>query len=388
MPVINRIADFADDMAAWRRHLHSIPELDFDLHETAALVIDRLREIGVDEIHPGIARTGIVALIRGRGPGPTIGLRADMDALPLSEATGLPYASRRDGRMHACGHDGHTATLLGAARYLAETRNFAGRVALIFQPSEEMNGGARVMVEEGILERFDIARVFALHNVPGVPLGRVETTPGPIMASSDEFAISVFGRGGHAAYPDQCVDPVAPALQIGQALQSLVSRRADPLARLVVSVTIIEAGTARNIIPESARLGGTVRALDETLRRATAAELERLAEGIAAAHGARAEVEYSFGYPVTRNDPEETAFAAAVAREVVGEEAVDATRQAEMGAEDFAYMLEHRPGAYIFLGAGPGAQLHHPTYDYNDAVSPIGASWFARLVERAQPATG
>jgi hippurate hydrolase len=385
MPVINRIAAYADELAGWRRHLHQIPELDFDLFETAAFVTDRLREIGVDEIHGNIAKTGIVALIRGGAPGPVIGLRADMDALPIVEATGLPHASRNPGRMHACGHDGHTVTLLGAARYLSETRNFAGTVALIFQPSEEMNGGAEVMVREGIMDRFAIDRVFALHNVPGPPLGAVATTPGPIMASSDEFRIAIRGRGGHAAYPHECIDPIAPALQIGQALQTLVSRRADPLARLVVSLTTLEAGTARNVVPEIARLGGTVRALDETLRQATATELRRLAETIAAAHGCTAEVEHHFGYPVTVNDPESTAFAARVAAEIVGPEHVEADRPAEMGAEDFAYMLQSRPGAYIFLGTGPGAGLHHPAYDYNDAATPIGASWFARLVETAQP---
>jgi amidohydrolase len=388
MPVPAEIAALEAEMTAWRRHLHAIPELDFDLHQTAGFVADRLRDFGVDALHTGIAKTGIVALVHGRAPGPVIGLRADMDALPIAEATGLPYASRHPGVMHACGHDGHTAILLGAAAYLARTRAFAGTAALIFQPSEEMSGGARHMIEEGIFERFAIASVFGLHNAPGTAFGRFETTQGPLMASADEFAITVRGRGGHAAFPHECIDPVAPALAIGQALQSLTTRRADPLARLVVALTRIEAGTATNIVPETARLAGTVRALDEPLRRRTAEELARLATGIAAAHGATAEVEHVFGYPVTVNDPAATAFAARVAAGVVGPESVDAARPPEMGAEDFAYMLEARPGAYVFLGAGPGAGLHHPAYDFNDAIAPIGAAWFARLVETAQPLPG
>lgn len=385
MPIINRIAGFAEEMAAWRRHLHTIPELDFDLYETAAFVAERLREIGVDEIHEGIAKTGIVGLIRGRAPGPVVGLRADMDALPIEEATGASYASRNPGAMHACGHDGHTTILLGAAKYLAETRNFAGTVALIFQPSEEMNGGGRVMCEEGMMARFGIGRVYGLHNMPGTPLGRIETRPGPLMAATDEFEIVLRGRGGHAAFPHLCVDPVAVAMEIGVALRSLVSRWVDPLRPLVIGVSVIQAGLARNVIPDTAMLGGTVRSFDEQLRAPVAERIRALAEGIAAAHGARAEVGHFFGYPVTENDPAETAFCAAVASEVVGPDMVTDDRPPEMGAEDFGYMLRERPGAYVFLGTGPGAGLHHPAFDYNDAASPIGASYFARLVESALP---
>ncbi|PZQ47767.1 MAG: amidohydrolase [Rhodovulum sulfidophilum] len=385
MAVINRIAGFAEELRGWRHELHRMPELDFDLFETAAFVAARLREIGVDEIHEGIAKTGIVALIHGRAPGPVIGLRADMDALPIAEATGADYASRNSGRMHACGHDGHTAILLGAARYLAETRNFAGSVALIFQPSEEMNGGGRMMCEEGMMARFGIARVFGLHNMPNAPLGQIATRPGPLMAATDEFEIVVHGRGGHAAFPHDCVDPVVAAMSIGQALQTLTARWVDPLKALVVGVSVIRAGEARNVIPDTALLGGTVRCFDESLREPVAARIRALAEGIAAAHGARAEVRHFFGYPVTANDPAEADFAVAVAREVVGADLVAADRPPEMGAEDFGYMLRERPGAYVFLGTGPGAGLHHPAFDYNDEATPIGASFFAKLVETAQP---
>lgn len=385
MAVINRIAGLDEEMRGWRRHLHSIPELDFDLFETAAFVAARLRDIGVDEIHEGIAKTGIVALIHGQAPGPVVGLRADMDALPIAEAGDHPWKSRNAGVMHACGHDGHTTILLGAARYLAETRNFAGSVALIFQPSEELSGGARVMCEEGILERFAITKVYGLHNMPGVALGHFVTRPGPLMAAADEFAITVHGRGGHAAYPEKCIDPVAMVARIAQGLQALARRDSDPLASVVLSVTTLRAGTAFNVIPETAMLGGTVRTLDEGVRRAVAGQVRALAEDLAAERGARAEVVYSLGYPVTMNDPAEAAFCVAVAGEVVGAAAVTGDAPAQMGAEDFAYMLRERPGAYVFLGTGPGAGLHHPGFDYNDAASPIGASYFARLVETALP---
>ncbi len=384
MPVINRIAEFDIDMRTWRRHLHSIPELDFDLHETAGFVAERLRAIGVDEIHEGIARTGIVALIHGSKPGPVVGLRADMDALPIEEARDLPYKSRNAGQMHACGHDGHMTILLGAARYLAETRNFAGTVALIFQPSEELSGGARVMCEEGIMDRFGITRVWGLHNVPGIPFGAFETRPGALMAASDQFEITLRGRGGHAAYPAETIDPVRAAIDVGQALRGIAERRGSE-ARLVLALTVLRAGLATNVVPETATLAGTVRTLDEGLRREVAAEIAQVAETVAAALGVRAEVDYDFGYPVTVNNPDEAAFCVAVASEVVGADRVQADRPAEMGAEDFAYMLQHRPGAYVFLGTGEGAGLHHPEFDYNDDASPIGASYFVRLVERALP---
>jgi hippurate hydrolase len=385
MAIVNRIGEFEPEMRAWRRHLHAVPELDFDLFETAGFVVERLRAIGVDEIHEGIAKTGIVGLIRGRGDGPVIGLRADMDALPILEAADRPHKSRYPGRMHACGHDGHTAILLGAARYLAETRNFAGTVALIFQPSEELSAGGKVMCDEGMMDRFGIARVFGLHNVPGMEFGRIETRPGPLMAAADQFEIAVHGRGGHAAYPHDCIDPVAAGVQIAAALQTLTSRRKDPLAPAVLSLTVFQAGEATNVIPAAARLAGTVRTLDEEVRQTLAADIRRVAGAVAEALGARAEVGYEFGYPVTLNHPAEAAFCARVAAGVVGVERVAADCAPEMGSEDFAYMLRERPGAYVFLGTGPGAGLHHPEYDYNDDASPVGASYFARLAEAALP---
>jgi amidohydrolase len=386
MPVINRIAEFGAELTAWRQHLHRIPELDFDLHETAAFVEARLREMGVDEIHTGIAKTGMVAVIRGQGPGPAIGLRADMDALPIEEATGVAYASERPGRMHACGHDGHMAILLGAAKYLAETRNFAGSVALIFQPSEEMSGGGRVMVEEGIMDRFGIAQVYALHNAPEVPLGHIVTRPGAVAAAADEFDIRIVGTGGHAAFPHLAVDPVPAALALGMGLQGLPARRVDPVGSAVVSLTMLKGSQATNIIPQEVRLAGTVRTLDEAVRVRLAAEIRAMAEGIAAAHGCTAVIRYDFGYPVLVNDPEAARFAAEVAAGVVGEARVDPACPPQLGAEDFSYMTQARPGAMVMLGTGPDrAFCHHPAFDYNDEATPIGASWFVGLVERALP---
>ena len=383
MPVINRIADFADDMTAWRRHLHAHPELRFACHDTATFVVEKLREFGVDEVHEGIATSGVVALIEGSGPGPTIGLRADMDALPMEEVTGLDYASTMPGKMHACGHDGHTTMLLGAARYLAETRNFAGRVALIFQPAEENGGGAGVMVEEGVLERFDIQEIYALHNAPGTPVGAFYTTPGPIMAAVDTFDIHIKGRGGHGAMPHETADPIVAAVGIVNAIQTIVSRNNYAADDLVVSVTQIHTGSADNIVHELAYINGTVRTFDRAVQGMVMARLEAIVQGQAAAYGGEADLTYEVGYPATVNDPGRTAFAAEVAREVSADVVDDAGP--EMGAEDFAYMLEKRPGAYLFVGNGETAGLHHPAYDFDDTAAPAGASFFARLVERALP---
>ena len=385
MAVVNRISEFAPDMAEWRRHLHRHPELGFDCHRTAAFVAGRLRDFGVDEVHEGIAVSGVVGVIAGRGPGPAIGLRADIDALPIEEATGAPYASTVPGRMHACGHDGHTAMLLGAARYLAESRNFAGRAVLIFQPAEENGGGAGVMVEEGVLNRFGVEQVYALHNTPGLPEGHFLTTPGPVMAAVDTFEIEVAGVGGHGAMPHDAVDPIMPAVAIVQALQTIVSRNHRSLEELVISVTQIHAGSADNIIPQTAYICGTVRTFAAHVQEMVRRRMDEIVRGQAAAFGAVARLDYEVGYPAAVNDPGRTAFAAGVAREISGEAAVDAEAGREMGAEDFAYMLEARPGAYLFLGQGDGPTLHHPGYDFNDAVAPVGASFFARLVERAQP---
>ncbi|WP_372837543.1 M20 aminoacylase family protein [Phaeovulum sp.] len=385
MPVLNRIAAYAPDMAAWRQHLHANPELTFECHETAAFVAERLREFGVDEIHEGIAKTGMVGIINGRAPGPTIGLRADMDALPLTEITGLPYASKNPGMMHACGHDGHTTMLLGAARYLAETRNFAGRVALIFQPAEENGGGAGVMVAEGIMDRFEITQVYGIHNTPGQAEGSFHICPGPIMAAVDSFEVHVQGRGGHGAYPHETADPIVAAVGIVNALQTIVSRNHMPLDDLVVSVTQIHAGSADNIIPDTAWINGTVRTFRPEVRAMVRRRIAEIVAGQAASYGVSARVDYHEGYPATVNEPEKTTFAADVAREIAGAAGVNDAAGREMGAEDFSYMLEARPGAYLFLGQGPGPGLHNPGYNFNDAVAPIGASFFARLVERAQP---
>tara|TARA_R110002049_G_scaffold23545_5_gene83454 strand:+ start:9920 stop:11089 length:1170 start_codon:yes stop_codon:yes gene_type:complete len=388
MPVVNRIAAFAEDMTGWRRHLHTIPELGVDCHDTAAFVAERLREFGVDELHEGIATTGMVAIINGQGAGPTIGLRADMDALPINEATGVDYASTRPGKMHACGHDGHTTMLLGAARYLAETRNFAGRVALIFQPAEETGGGAEVMVQAGVMEQFDIAEVYALHNAPGFEHGAFFTTPGPIMAAVDTFHIHIKGKGGHGAMPHDTRDPVVAACGMAQAIQTIVSRNHMATQDLVVSVTQIHTGSADNVVPDTAYINGTVRTFDREVQAMVMRRLQQIVEGQAASYDVAAKLDYDVGYPATINDASKTEFAVDVARDVVGEANVHGDYGREMGAEDFSYMLEKRPGAYLFLGQGDGAGLHHPEYNFDDEIAPVGASFFARIVERALPVGG
>ncbi len=385
MPVINRIADFAADMKTWRRWLHAHPELKLDCHETAAFVAARLREFGVDEVHEGIATSGIVAIIEGQGEGPTIGLRADMDALPMDETTGLEHASTVPGRMHACGHDGHTTMLLGAARYLAETRRFSGRVALIFQPAEEDMGGARIMVEEGIMDRFGISEVYALHNGPDRDPGAFFTQTGPIMAAVDTFRIQIKGKGGHGAYPHDTVDPVVAAVGIAQTIQTIVSRNHDARRDLVVSVTQIHTGSADNVIPDTAFVGGTVRTFEPEVRDMVERRMAEIVAGQAASYGVEAVLDYDRGYPATVNHAAQVEKAARVAREVAGEANVTTEQGREMGAEDFSYMLEARPGAYLFIGQGESAGLHHPDYDFNDDIAPVGASFFARLVETNQP---
>ena len=381
MAIVNRIGDFAEDMKTWRRHLHMHPELSLDCFETAAFVVERLKAFGVDEIHEGIARTGVVALIKGQGDGPVTGLRADMDALPIEEATGADWASQNPGKMHACGHDGHTTMLLGAARYLAETRKFKGTVALIFQPAEETEGGGRIMVEEGIMERFGIEEVYALHTDPLSEVGELRTTEGPIMAAVDDFHITVRGVGGHGAYPSVTRDPMPCALAIGQALQTIVSRNAHPLFPLVVSLTMINGGTATNIISETVKLSGTVRSLHSDLRDMAERRIIEIAEGQAASYGVSVEAKYVRNYPATVNHADQTQFAVKVATDVVGANKVQSDILPEMGAEDFSYMLEARPGAYLFLGQGIGPSVHHAEFDFNDEVAPVGASFFARLIE-------
>ncbi|WP_299404398.1 M20 aminoacylase family protein [uncultured Roseobacter sp.] len=388
MPVVNRIADMSADMAAWRQHLHRIPELGLECHQTARFVAERLREFGVDELHEGIAKTGMVAIINGQGEGPTIGLRADMDGLPIGEETGLAYASTHDGKMHACGHDGHTAMLLGAAKYLAETRNFAGRVALIFQPAEEFGGGGEVMVQEGIMETFDVSQVYAIHNAPGKDFGSFSTRAGPIMAAADTFHIRITGKGGHAARPHDAVDPVVAACSIVQGLQTIISRNRNPMDSLVISTTQIHTGTTDNVIPETCYINGTVRTFKKDVQAMVIKRMEEIIAGQAASFGLEATLEFEFGYPPTVNHAAQVDFAAEVADEVAGEAGVKTDIDPVMGAEDFSYMLEARPGAYLMLGQGDTAGVHHPKYNFNDEIAPIGASFFARLVERAQPVAG
>ncbi|MBB5223204.1 hippurate hydrolase [Amaricoccus macauensis] len=389
MAVINRFAELAPAITAWRRDIHAHPEILFDTHRTSGLVAEKLRGFGVDEVVEGIGRTGVVGVIRGRetGSGHVIGLRADMDALPMPEATGLDYASQTPGAMHACGHDGHTAMLLGAAQYLAETRNFDGTVVVIFQPAEEGGGGGREMVEDGLMDRFGIQRVYGMHNLPGLAVGAFAFRPGPIMASSDTFSIVITGRGGHGAMPHTGIDPVVTAAQMITALQQIASRNTDPLKPAVVSVTSLRTSSnASNVIPEEVELIGTARALDGETQDLIERRMGEVVAGIAAAHGASARFTYDRDYPVTANHPDETAFAASVAREVVGAARVDAEAPPMMGAEDFSFMLNERPGAIVFVGNGDTAALHHSKYDFNDEVIPVGCSYWVRLVETAMPA--
>jgi hippurate hydrolase len=385
MAIVNRIAGYADEMTGWRRHLHTIPELGRECFKTAAFVEEKLLEFGVDEIQTGFATTGIVAIINGQGNGPTIGLRADMDGLPIIETTGLEYQSTHEGRMHACGHDGHTTMLLGAAKYLCETRNFSGRVALIFQPDEEATGGAEAMVEEGILDTFDISQVYGIHNMPDFPVGGFFTTTGPLMAGADVFDINIKGRGGHGAMPHGAVDPVLAASSIAQAIQTIVSRNVDAAERLVISVTQIHTGSVDNVIPDTAYMNGTVRSFTPEVRDLAERRLREIVAGQAASYGCEAEVVYNRGYPATYNSAEGVVMATKAARDVSGDEAVVDDFEPLMGSEDFSYMLQKRSGAYLFMGQGPSAGLHHPEYNFNDDVAPVGASFFARLVETAQP---
>ncbi|SFK49764.1 M20 aminoacylase family protein [Shimia haliotis] len=389
MPIKNRLGEMHSEITGWRRHLHQHPELMFDVHETAAFVEARLKDFGVDEITPGIGRTGVVAVIKGKTDtqGRVIGLRADMDALPIHEATGLEYASTVDGKMHACGHDGHTSILLGAAQYLAETRNFDGTAVLIFQPAEEGGGGGREMCRDGMMDRWGVQEVYGLHNAPGIPVGHFAIRSGALLASSDEFEIKVTGKGGHAAAPHDAVDTTLVASQIVVSLQSIVARTVDPIHRVVVTVGTFETDSvASNVIAHTATLKGTVRTLDPANRALAEERIRAIAEHTALAYGATAEVIWEEGYPATINHEAETGHAIAAAQAVVGEAAVDANVDPILPAEDFAYMLEERPGAYIFLGNGDTFQCHHPQYRFDDEAIPVGCSWFVELVERRMPA--
>jgi len=387
MPVRNRIAELHDEITAWRQDLHRHPELGFDTHRTAGIVAEKLRAFGCDHVEEGVAKAGVVAVIRGRSDasGRVVALRADMDALPMTEETGLPHASATPGAMHACGHDGHTAMLLGAARYLAETRNFDGTAVILFQPAEEGGGGGRVMCEEGVMERYGVQEVYGMHNWPGLPVGQFAIRPGPFFAAADQFTIHVRGRGAHAAKPHEGIDPILVASQIVVALQSVAARNINPVQEVVVSVTAVQSSSmAWNVIPGRVEMRGTVRTLDEGVRDRAEARVIALAEGIAASFGATADVDYQRGYPVMVNAPDETDHAADAARRVAG---ACADAPLVMGAEDFAYMLNARPGAYILIGNGDSAGVHHPAYDFNDEAIPAGASWWAEVVESRMPAS-
>jgi amidohydrolase len=384
MPLLNRALELQPEIAIWRRELHAHPELMYDTHWTSAFVTEKLKAFGCDEVVTGIGRTGVVGIIKGRHAGDdVIGLRADMDALPMMEVTGLDYASTIPGRMHACGHDGHTAMLLGATRHLCETRNFAGTVAVIFQPAEEGGAGGLAMVQDGLMDRFGIRSVYGLHNEPGAAIGTFAIRPGPLLASVDTFSITVHGVGGHAALPHKSVDPIFIGAQIVTALQSIVSRSTDPLESLVVTITQFHAGDAINVIPPAAKLIGTTRSLKQSTRDMAEHRIRETATGIAAALGGSVEVDYALArsYPVTVNHERETALALGVAQNVAGHKNVDDNATPIMGGEDFAFMLEARPGAFIFMGNGDSAYCHHPAYDFNDDAIPYGVSYWVTLAE-------
>ena len=386
MPVKNRFAELHDDLTAIRRDIHANPEILFDTHRTSALVAAKLRDWGCDEVVEGIGRTGVVGVIRGKSDtsGKVIGLRADMDALPIHEATGLDYASKTDGAMHACGHDGHTTMLLGAAQYLAETRNFDGTVVVIFQPAEEGGGGGREMCEDGMMDRWNIQEVYGMHNWPGKPVGSFAIRAGAFFAATDQFDITIEGKGGHAAKPHETVDSTLVAAHCVTALQSIAARNADPVDQVVVSVTSIESSSkAFNVIAQRVHMKGTVRTMSPEMRDLAEKRLTAICEGVAASFGARADVPYHRGYPCMVNHEEQTEFAAEVARSVSGD---CADAPLVMGGEDFAYMLEERPGAYILVGNGDSASVHHPEYNFNDDAIPAGCSWWAEIVERRMPA--
>ena len=385
MPVLNRAAEMQPEIAEWRRDFHRHPEILYEVHRTAGRVAELLRGFGCDEVVEGIGRTGVVGVIRGRGTSDkVIGLRADMDALPIHEESGAEWSSQTPGAMHACGHDGHTAMLLGAAKYLAETRRFDGTAVVIFQPAEEGGAGGEAMVKDGLLDRFGIQEVYGMHNWPGRPAGSFAIRPGAFFAAADVFEIVVKGRGGHAAKPQIAVDPVVAASHVVVALQSIASRNVDPVEHAVMSVTSVQSSsTTHNVIPSSVKLRGTVRTLDAGVRDLAERRLGEIARGTAAAFGAEAEVVYERGYPVMVNSEEQTEFAAEVAREVSGD---CAGSPLVMGGEDFAYMLEERPGAYILVGNGDTAPVHHPAYDFSDDAIPAGVSWWAGVVERRMPA--
>ena len=386
MPVKNRFAELQKEISEWRHDIHQHPEILFETHRTSALVKDKLKEFGCDEVIEGIGKTGVVGVINGQTnqSGKVIGLRADMDALPINEETGLDYSSKIPGAMHACGHDGHTSMLLGAAKYLCETRNFDGQAVVIFQPAEEGGGGGLEMCKDGMMENFKIDEVYGMHNWPGVELGKFAIRSGPFFAASDFVEATISGKGGHAAKPHETIDPTVIASQIVVALQTIASRRVDPVEQVVVSITSFEtSSTAFNVIPQEVKIKGTVRTLDPDVRDLAEKEFLRITELTAEAMGGSADAKFTRGYPVMSNSSEQTEFAAKVARDVAGE---CAEAPLVMGGEDFAYMLEERPGAYILLGNGNSSPVHHPKYNFNDDAIPFGCSWLVELVEQKMPA--
>tara|TARA_B100000586_G_scaffold221390_1_gene168463 strand:- start:1235 stop:2404 length:1170 start_codon:yes stop_codon:yes gene_type:complete len=389
MTVIKEIKLLHDEMTEWRRDIHQHPELKFEENRTSDLVAAKLEEFGI-EIHRGLAKTGVVGTIRN-GDGPSIGLRADMDALPLEEKNTFKHASSNPGKMHACGHDGHTAMLLGAAKHLAASKNFRGTVNLIFQPAEEGGGGGELMIKEGLFEMFPVDSVYGLHNWPGMPAGTFGVGSGPIMAAADMFDLTINGRGGHAALPDQCIDPIVVASQVVSALQTITSRNTHPVDSVVISVTQIHAGDAYNVIPDSVRMHGTVRTFQTETRDKIPSSMLRVAEGVCAAYGTTCELNYMSGYPTTINSVPETEISAKAVVDLLGEDKIILNPTPSMGAEDFSYMLEARPGCYVWLGIGPGkgeagCMLHSSRYDFNDDVLPTGASYWVKLVENELPA--
>jgi amidohydrolase len=384
MPIINRIAAFHNEMTAWRHDLHAHPETAFEEHRTADQVARKLEEFGID-VHRGLAGTGVIGTLKSGSGRRAIGLRADMDALHIHEKNGFDHASQNTGKMHACGHDGHTTMLLGAAKYLAETRNFDGIVHFIFQPAEENEGGGRVMVEQGLFDKFPVEAVYGMHNKPGMAVGKFGIRPGPMMAAYDRFEIVIKGKGTHGAMPHLGIDPIVIAANLVNALQSIASRATDPVEAVVVTVTQIHAGDTWNVIPDDVVLRGTTRAFNPAIHKSLEPSIRRIAEGVCAAFGAAMTLRYDYGYPPLINDDAHTQTAAQIAAEIVGGENVTRSIDPTMGAEDFAFMLQAKPGAYIFIGNGPGeggCVLHNARYDFNDEALPLGASYWARLVER------
>lgn len=383
MPIINRIADYQDELTEWRRYLHKNPELGFEEFKTSDFVANKLEGMGLS-VHRGLAGTGVVAtLSSGDGSGKAIALRADMDALPLQEKGSVKHRSENPGKMHACGHDGHTTMLLGAAKYLTETQNFNGTVQFVFQPAEEGKGGGKKMIDDGLFNLFPAEEVYGMHNMPGMNVGEFAVAPGPMMAARDNFEILVQGRGAHAAMPHQGVDPVVVGSHIVLALQTITSRNINPQESLVVSVTQFHAGEAFNIIPDSVLLKGTCRVFDKELQDTLPERIRLITDGVALTFGAKSELTYHSGYPATINTKSQSEFCAEIAQEIAGSaNGVDLNPVPSMGAEDFSYMLQERPGCYIWAGNGDSAGLHHPEYDFNDQLLAVGASYWSKLVEQ------